>query len=200
MYGGAGKRLLQQISMRRMTPIDNHLVLPGGDRTRHPVSTIPSRTADAEVVSETAREILTRATGFMDAYDFTLNPYSGCFFGCTYCYAAFFSTTKEQRDSWGQWVTVKEKCRRIAGAAKARVSRRQAHLYEQRHRPISTCRAQAEANSPPAGHHGRAAQAQAGGADPQSRRGARLRSVQADRSGRPRTFLGMSQRKAVGCR
>ena len=44
----------------------------------------------------------------MAAYDFTLNPYSGCTFGCTYCYAAFFSRSKEQRDGWGQWVTVKE--------------------------------------------------------------------------------------------
>ena len=55
-----------------------------------------------------AREILTRANGFMDAYDFTLNPYSGCSFGCTYCYAAFFSRDVEKRDSWGYWVNVKE--------------------------------------------------------------------------------------------
>ena len=54
------------------------------------------------------RDILTRATGFMDAYDFTLNPYSGCSFGCTYCYAAFFSYSTEKRDSWGLWVDVKE--------------------------------------------------------------------------------------------
>lgn len=43
----------------------------------------------------------------MDAYNFTLNPYSGCQFGCTYCYAAFFSTTREQRENWGRWVAVK---------------------------------------------------------------------------------------------
>ena len=52
--------------------------------------------------------ILTKATGFMDEYDYTLNPYSGCSFGCTYCYAAFFSRDAEKRDSWGRWVTVKE--------------------------------------------------------------------------------------------
>ena len=52
--------------------------------------------------------ILTNATGFMDAYDYTLNPYSGCSFGCTYCYAAFFSRDTVKRDTWGKWVTVKK--------------------------------------------------------------------------------------------
>ena len=61
-----------------------------------------------EVSSKPAREILMRATGFMGEYDFTLNPYSGCAFGCTYCYAAFFSRTAERRDAWGGWVEVKE--------------------------------------------------------------------------------------------
>ena len=68
----------------------------------------PSRIGQVHVEYNPARDILTRATGFMDAYDFTLNPYSGCSFGCTYCYAAFFSHSTEKRDSWGLWVTVKE--------------------------------------------------------------------------------------------
>lgn len=55
-----------------------------------------------------ASSILTKATGFMGTYDFTLNPYSGCSFGCTYCYAAFFAREQELRDSWGRWVQVKE--------------------------------------------------------------------------------------------
>ncbi len=41
--------------------------------------------------------ILTRATGFMGEYDFTLNPYGGCAFGCTYCYAAFSLATKNYK-------------------------------------------------------------------------------------------------------
>ena len=52
--------------------------------------------------------ILTRATGFIEAYDYSLNPYSGCAFGCTYCYAAFFSRSPYHRDNWGYWVRVKE--------------------------------------------------------------------------------------------
>jgi len=55
-----------------------------------------------------AAGILSHATGFIDAFDFTLNPYNGCGFGCTYCYAAFFATTRELQDNWGRWVQVKD--------------------------------------------------------------------------------------------
>lgn len=55
-----------------------------------------------------ARSILTKASGFVDAYDYTLNSYSGCAFGCSYCYAAFFARTDEQQADWGYWVEVKE--------------------------------------------------------------------------------------------
>ena len=44
----------------------------------------------------------------MDRYDYTLNPFSGCFFGCAYCYAAFFSHDAEKMNTWGYWVNVKE--------------------------------------------------------------------------------------------
>lgn len=57
---------------------------------------------------KSASSILTPASGFMADYDYTLNPYSGCSFGCTYCYAAFFSRNKEKMDNWGDWLTVKE--------------------------------------------------------------------------------------------
>src|SRR5258706_8305935 len=55
-----------------------------------------------------AASILSPATGFIDAFDYTLNPYAGCSFGCTYCYAAFFARTDELKDNWGRWVHVKE--------------------------------------------------------------------------------------------
>ena len=62
----------------------------------------------SEVLYKKASSILTAASGFMESYDYTLNPYSGCSFGCTYCYAAFFSRTEEHRKNWGYWVQVKE--------------------------------------------------------------------------------------------
>jgi DNA repair photolyase len=55
-----------------------------------------------------ASSILTPGKGFMDMYDYTLNPYSGCAFGCTYCYAAFFSRSETLRENWGHWLQVKE--------------------------------------------------------------------------------------------
>ena len=54
------------------------------------------------------REILNPGNGFLRDYDHSLNPYGGCSFGCTYCYAAFFQRSQAQQDNWGNWVSVKE--------------------------------------------------------------------------------------------
>jgi len=62
----------------------------------------------ADIKYKNSASILTTPSGFMDSYDYSLNPYSGCSFGCTYCYAAFFSRNKEKMDNWGYWVEVKE--------------------------------------------------------------------------------------------
>ena len=82
--------------------------LPGFSPAERPAALRPRKVGRVAVEYDPTGEILTRATGFMDEYDFTLNPYGGCSFGCTYCYAAFFSKTAPRRDTWGQWVTVKE--------------------------------------------------------------------------------------------
>lgn len=52
--------------------------------------------------------ILNKTSGFMEGYDYSLNPYSGCAFGCTYCYAAFFARDNDQKENWGYWVNVKD--------------------------------------------------------------------------------------------
>jgi DNA repair photolyase len=67
----------------------------------------PSALGHASITYRDAGSILTRASGFMSAYDFTLNPYSGCSFGCTYCYAASFVADNAARSEWGRWVEVK---------------------------------------------------------------------------------------------
>ena len=79
------------------------------DAPASPIAPSPDgrKLGHAWVSDAPAREILTRASGFMDGYDFTLNPYGGCSFGCAYCYAAFFSRDANLRDTWGRWVKAK---------------------------------------------------------------------------------------------
>ena len=89
-------------------PTKSNLTVPSSGADEAQYDARPSRIGETAVSYTKASGILMKATGFMDAYDFTLNPYSGCSFGCSYCYAAFFSTTAEERDTWGEWVRVKE--------------------------------------------------------------------------------------------
>ena len=84
---------------------------------------LPDRMGHASVVDRTAKSILSPANGALEGYDFTLNPYRGCSFGCSYCYAAFFVADKQQQAEWGTWVEVKVNAvellrreRKLAGA------------------------------------------------------------------------------------
>ena len=72
------------------------------------ISEVPEWIGSTSIAPIETKSALTRATGFMGEYDYTLNPYSGCSFGCTYCYAAFFSRDPALRDDWGNWANVKE--------------------------------------------------------------------------------------------
>jgi DNA repair photolyase len=62
----------------------------------------------ANIYTNNAQSILNKASGFIGAYDFTLNPYKGCQYGCSYCYAAAFSPNEKMRKDWGNWVIVKQ--------------------------------------------------------------------------------------------
>jgi len=87
---------------------DNQLRLAAEAGVQASCAHRPDIVGTAEIEYGNANQILTKATGFMSEYDFTLNPYSGCGFGCTYCYAAFFARDVEKRDNWGYWVNVKQ--------------------------------------------------------------------------------------------
>jgi DNA repair photolyase len=69
---------------------------------------VKKKFAKADLYKVNAQSILNKATGFIDAYDFTLNPYRGCQYGCSYCYAAAFSPDANLRQNWGDWVIIKE--------------------------------------------------------------------------------------------
>lgn len=74
----------------------------------------------AQVDHSPARGILSKATGFIRAFDYTLNPFNGCVFACSYCYAAFFAPTQQLQDEWGKWVRVKENALELLRARRKR--------------------------------------------------------------------------------
>ncbi|HEY2783637.1 MAG TPA: radical SAM protein [Fimbriiglobus sp.] len=57
-----------------------------------------------------ARSIFSPATGFIrrGGFDWTCNPYLGCTFGCTYCYAAFLPQNRRPVEDWGRWFSAKQ--------------------------------------------------------------------------------------------
>jgi DNA repair photolyase len=55
-----------------------------------------------------AKTILTPAAGFVSEFSHTLNPYSGCAFGCKYCYVREMPIARFRDEEWGTWVDVKK--------------------------------------------------------------------------------------------
>jgi DNA repair photolyase len=68
-----------------------------------------------------ARSIFSEATGFIKrgGFQWSCNPYLGCTFGCTYCYAMFLPQNRRPKDEWGRWFAPKVNAVELA--------RRQAH-------------------------------------------------------------------------
>lgn len=56
-----------------------------------------------------AKSILTpqKFGSLTEAYDYSLNPYAGCAFRCSYCYVPKFPNGKHEARDWGNWVEVK---------------------------------------------------------------------------------------------
>lgn len=67
-----------------------------------------SRIGPAAVAGRPKSKVLVAGRGSTSDYDYTLNPYIGCSFGCSYCFAASFVADEEKKASWGTWVEVKE--------------------------------------------------------------------------------------------
>jgi len=82
--------------------------MPPEEHTSVSVTRLREQFGTANVYGKPARSILNPASGYIRAYDFTLNPYRGCQYGCSYCYATAFSPNQAMRDDWGNWVIIKE--------------------------------------------------------------------------------------------
>jgi DNA repair photolyase len=56
-----------------------------------------------------ARSIFSQATGYIQrgGFAWSCNPYLGCSFGCTYCYAMFLPQNRRPKEDWGRWFQAK---------------------------------------------------------------------------------------------
>ncbi|HEY9775601.1 MAG TPA: radical SAM protein [Planktothrix sp.] len=62
-----------------------------------------------DVREVTASSILTpQKVGALSGwYDYSLNPYAGCAFSCSYCYVPKFPNARHEYWQWGKWIEVK---------------------------------------------------------------------------------------------
>lgn len=77
-----------------------------------------------------SRSIFSPATGFIrrGGFDWTCNPYVGCTFGCTYCYAAFLPQNRRPVADWGRWLTAKRNAVELARKQAPKVAGRAVYL------------------------------------------------------------------------
>lgn len=63
-----------------------------------------------------ARSLFTRAAGFIkrSGFDWTCNPYVGCTFGCSYCYAMYLPQNNQPKEKWGRWFRAKSNAVELA--------------------------------------------------------------------------------------
>ena len=88
-----------------------------------------------QVTHVEAQGILTETRGFTSVsvpgtgFHYSLNPYRGCAFNCSYCYAPAFTFNDEARDQWGRWVAVKANAEHLLRAAGRMGRLRQKNVY-----------------------------------------------------------------------
>ena len=63
-----------------------------------------------------SKSIFSPATGFIKrgGFEWTCNPYVGCTFSCTYCYAAYLPQNRRPPEEWGKWITAKKNAAELA--------------------------------------------------------------------------------------
>src|SRR5262245_18121691 len=77
-----------------------------------------------------SRSIFSPATGFIrrGGFDWTCNPYFGCTFGCTYCYAMFLPQNRRPKEEWGRWVTAKKNAVELARKQAPKLARKSVYI------------------------------------------------------------------------
>jgi DNA repair photolyase len=77
-----------------------------------------------------ARSIFSPATGYIrrGGFDWTCNPYLGCSFGCSYCYAMFLPQNRRPKEDWGKWFQAKVNAVELACKQGPRLSRQALYM------------------------------------------------------------------------
>jgi DNA repair photolyase len=61
-----------------------------------------------EYLYKQPKTLLNKGTGFLSGYSHSLNPYTGCTFGCSYCYVRQMPVSTFRDGVWGNWVDIKQ--------------------------------------------------------------------------------------------
>jgi DNA repair photolyase len=62
----------------------------------------------AEILYKTPKTLLNKGSGYLCGYTHSLNPYTGCAFGCSYCYVRQMPVALFRKSEWGSWVDIKQ--------------------------------------------------------------------------------------------
>ncbi|RAS80744.1 radical SAM protein [Priestia endophytica] len=73
-----------------------------------------------------SKSILTPANGLLTSsgFTFSLNPYTGCAFGCSYCYVREMPAAKYRDEDWGEYVDIKVNAASLLEAEARKAKRR----------------------------------------------------------------------------
>jgi DNA repair photolyase len=66
------------------------------------------KTLKTEYLYKYPKTLLNKGTGFLSGYSHSLNPYTGCSFGCSYCYVRQMPVSTFRNAEWGTWVDIKQ--------------------------------------------------------------------------------------------
>ncbi|MED4162616.1 SPL family radical SAM protein [Halalkalibacterium halodurans] len=78
----------------------------------------------------TPKAWLTKTSGFLQGYDYSLNPYVGCTFACSYCYVRKMPVALFHKGEWGDWVDIKQGVKETFSNELVRAKKRgRVHLF-----------------------------------------------------------------------